>query len=300
MKAKTSKAETFADDQSAMGKSIEAMKENIENFGVISGLKCNMDKSMILVTGTDVIPDYISQSGFRVTDNVTILGFNITRRYNDLTENFTKVVSKIKNIANYWDRYKLSLMGRINIAKCLMLSQLSYIGTIVQPTDNQLNEIETTINGYVSSSLWVGKANLDTCTKKGGLGLINLREFIFGLQCSWAKKSQHSKIDNWRAELKELAKDTVATLSPTDIVQDRNPILYNISVLFYNFKKEFYRQNLNIIESNIFGNPHLIKSSTDKSPVYMRYLLEPENDNYNLCIRDLGPHRRSLNSGFDR
>jgi hypothetical protein len=49
----------------------ENIKENLGNFEVLSGLKCNVDKSQIMVIGcpNDVVPEAVTNSGLKVVKN---------------------------------------------------------------------------------------------------------------------------------------------------------------------------------------------------------------------------------------
>jgi hypothetical protein len=69
---------------------------NFKNFAQISGLKCHIDKSMIMIIGTDIIPEFVANSGFIVTNSLKILGFEITEDFRSLTENFTGVIAKLE------------------------------------------------------------------------------------------------------------------------------------------------------------------------------------------------------------
>jgi hypothetical protein len=128
------KVEAFADDTTPMGKlteqAIVAIKNILSDFSVISGLKCNIEKSQILIVGLNMpVPDYVLNSGFAVTDKLHILGFDITKNVEDLQNNYEKIAEKIKSIIRYWERFRLSLPGRINVAKSLLLSQIGYYGS---------------------------------------------------------------------------------------------------------------------------------------------------------------------------
>jgi hypothetical protein len=73
MKNQGGKVETFADDNTAMGQktqpAVMSIQNTLERFADISGLKCNVDKSMIMLTGDNApVPDYITGSGFKVVD----------------------------------------------------------------------------------------------------------------------------------------------------------------------------------------------------------------------------------------
>jgi hypothetical protein len=62
----TQKVEAFADDNDVIGRlnenSITCIKDTLHNFAVLSGLRCNVDKSKILLLGCDQIPEYVVQS----------------------------------------------------------------------------------------------------------------------------------------------------------------------------------------------------------------------------------------------
>jgi hypothetical protein len=109
----TGKVEAFADDTNVIGRlnrdSIESIKDNLTQFGTLSGLRCNVDKSAILITGTNVIPDCIANSGFRPVNKINILGLEICGDLQKLTDNFDKPIEKIRNISNFWRKFKLSL-----------------------------------------------------------------------------------------------------------------------------------------------------------------------------------------------
>jgi hypothetical protein len=140
----TDKLEGFADDGTVLALASEpalaAIKEILHDFKNISGLGCNLEKSVILPIGFNntPVPDYFYNSGFRVVSKVTILGATITNNPNDLAKNFDGKVQKITNICNHWSRFRLSLPGRILVAKTFMLSQIGYLGCIIQTTRDQI------------------------------------------------------------------------------------------------------------------------------------------------------------------
>jgi exonuclease III len=288
--SETGKAEAFADDLTALGMStpeaIVAITNILSWFADISGLKCNLDKSMIMVIGSNgVVPDYIANSNFKVTDKLTILGFEISRNFQDLTGNFTNVIEKIRKTSNFWAKYRLSLMGRINVAKCLMLSQISYVGSIISPTEEQFCSIETIINEFISSNLRLSKKYVNVSLKKGGIGMINVRHFIVGLQCSWIKRSFKNNIDLWRKRLNLLGYGNTLALPVRNLTQILLPVSSGILDSFEKFKSFFYRTNNNFEESYLHGNPCLIKSAQDKTLFNTEHLMN--NNTAFLQIKQL-------------
>jgi hypothetical protein len=126
----TKKVEAFADDNNVMAlldrDALLCIRDILENFAGISGLKCNVDKSQIMIVGTDTVPDFVTEAGFAITNELKILGFNITKNFDDISNNLTLAIEKIRALIRYWDRFHLSLPGRINVAKSLMLSQIGF------------------------------------------------------------------------------------------------------------------------------------------------------------------------------
>jgi Reverse transcriptase (RNA-dependent DNA polymerase) len=138
--AETNKADCFADDASASNlfeeNNLRCLKSSLDNFAEISGLKCNFNKTAILPTSdhaNNLTVRAVEEIGFKVTNTVKLLGFNITNTGIDIIAYFDEVIGKVSNIINYWNRFRLSLPGRINVFKTLLLSQLSYGGCFLMP-----------------------------------------------------------------------------------------------------------------------------------------------------------------------
>jgi hypothetical protein len=91
------------------------VKRILESFGEMSGLICNVEKTMLLPIGADVLPgDQILELGFSVVDEVTILGLKIDKRGWKL-ENLNNIAEKIRRQISIWRPFNLSLPGRITV-----------------------------------------------------------------------------------------------------------------------------------------------------------------------------------------
>ena len=60
--------------------------------------------------------------GFKIVDNIEILGIKIDRRLGQIDENWEKALGKMVNKANYWNLFRLSIGGRVMIAKTYLIS----------------------------------------------------------------------------------------------------------------------------------------------------------------------------------
>jgi hypothetical protein len=128
----TRKISAYADDANMLialeYETLHRIKVILEQFGAISGLRCNVEKTNLLPLGENINFDVrIHELGFNIVDKLTVLGLEIDR--NGATENnFSRVAYKIKALIANWKPYNLSLPGRINIAKSLLYSQINYLG----------------------------------------------------------------------------------------------------------------------------------------------------------------------------
>ena len=77
-----------------------------------------------------------------------------------MTANFYPVKKKIRSIIRYWDRFYLSLQGKITVYKTLLLPQLNYIGTILMPDQETLSEISDLIENFVTQGFQIAKKRL--------------------------------------------------------------------------------------------------------------------------------------------
>ncbi len=77
----TSKNESLADDNTMLmlleESNLSALREFLDNFGNMSGLRCNYDKTMVMPIGTS-LPVLKNMHGFTLSNKVTLLGLEIT------------------------------------------------------------------------------------------------------------------------------------------------------------------------------------------------------------------------------
>jgi hypothetical protein len=147
------------------------------------------------------VPDFIANSGFKVVNKVTILGTEISNNVEDLQLNFEKIIVKLHAIKNFWSRFKLSLTGRILVAKKFMLSQIGYLGSVISPTNQQIKAMKTCIEDFVKGGLNVANSRVSGNLVDRGLGMIDVGLYVTALQAAWFKKINGHNIDIWRNDL---------------------------------------------------------------------------------------------------
>jgi hypothetical protein len=214
-----------------------------------------------MICGTDPlepVPDFITNSGFGVADSLVIIGFKITKNWQDINENLDKAEQNIDKQIRFWDRYRLSLPGRINVAKTLLLPQISYHASIIPLSADKIEKLQEKINGFVTGKMRLAKNLITAPLELGGLGFINLKNFIMSFQCSWIKRAANNTIDNWRLQLHLNTGGNPLSGSPDCFSIDLNPILHGFSDSLFKLKECFYLRNDNFLESYLLGNPCLL------------------------------------------
>ena len=84
---------------------------------------------------------------------IKLLGLYIGNNMKDLeVSNFRHKLQKLRSILNSWKQRNLTLIGKILIVKTLAISQFRYLAQVIQIPQHIINEIQTTIYGFVWNS----------------------------------------------------------------------------------------------------------------------------------------------------
>jgi hypothetical protein len=103
----------------------------LDEFASVSGLTCNFHKTCVLKIGPD-IPD-LDLAGFVQCHSIKLLGLNITKNFGPHDPVFEEIHEKIKGMISFWDKFRLSLPGRISVIKNLLVPQINYLGCFLKP-----------------------------------------------------------------------------------------------------------------------------------------------------------------------
>jgi len=240
------------------------LKQFCDDFASFSGLRSNADKTTLLFCGQEnnVVND-IADIGFNIDDHFILLGMKINKGLGSLTTYFDEIIVKLQQIAEYWTRFRLTLPGRISVCKTFMLSQIGYLGSIISPTPGQLKRMQEILDNFCLSTMRVAKKKLYTPANEGGLGLINLGNYITALQCAWVKRTTQHWCDNWRYDLKLAGYGNPLTVNKNCFDKTLNPILFNICESFGKFAEAFYKKDKNYSKAYIFNNPIITRGRND-------------------------------------
>ncbi len=242
----TTKNESFADDSSNLIllklDSLTHMKNVLCDFRVLSGLSCNIEKSFIMRIGdlTGTVSREIQDLGFIFADKIKLLGFTLQNYGDMVATNFENITTKIDSIIRFWERFYLSLPGKLTIYKTFLLSQINYIATIFTPSQDTIANIEKKMETFVTKGFSLSANRIYSPVKVGGLGMFKLSEFIASLQCSWIKRCAQSCNDNWKHTLINLSGGDVTLLANDNITRNAVGCTLNYIVDSYmQFKSKF-------------------------------------------------------------
>jgi hypothetical protein len=273
----TRKVSAFADDASVIVKytyeNLLHIKNVLEDFGNLSGLVCNVEKTVILPIGNNVIiDDRIATLGFQPADKLTILGLEINNM--GFTEkNFDNIVQKIRSQVGAWRPYNLSLPGRINIAKTMLYSQINYLGCFLPMPVETIRIIDGLITDYVKGNLNIAKRRLYLPPDQGGLGLFDIQDFLDAQKCSWIKRSVNLN-ERWKVILYISNFGCIFNAKERNVNVTESPICRQICASYERFCNFFTAVDENFQKMFIFENSKISIDIEGREPVSRTLFLQ--------------------------
>jgi hypothetical protein len=229
------------------------IKNILEDFGAMSGLVCNVEKTVLLPIGADtVIDDNIRTLGFAVVDSVTILGLEIdSNGYKP--SNFNKIIDKVRNQIAIWRPFNLSLPGRISISKTMLYSQINYLGCFLPIPNEVVISIEELIINFVKGPLNVARKRVFLPVEDGGLGLFPVRDFTDAQKCVWIKRCTDYS-EPWKITIYISNFGNIFNCKSRNINKNEFPICYEICNSYERLTNIFTVTHENLKKSYIFEN----------------------------------------------
>ena len=186
----------------------------INDFAKISGLACNVEKTVVIPIAGNFDPTDTLCNDIKLTwdTQFTILGFDIDNKLEKLDNNLLKVSDKVNRLIHKWKCYELTIIGRVTIAKVLLLSQYTYIATVLNINKDTVDNIQQIINTFVlhncsydpliTKKMWMNKEILHGPKQIGGLNLPKVSEFFSSLKVSWIRRYAITKVnDHWADQI---------------------------------------------------------------------------------------------------
>ena len=95
-------------------------------FSLLSGLQLNLERTTVIpIPAADNINFrmHVLDLGFGLENEFTVLGFKIDNKLFRLRENIVKIKQKMTAQADFWKKFKMTIFGRLNMAKTYLISK---------------------------------------------------------------------------------------------------------------------------------------------------------------------------------
>ena len=193
------KVSLYADDLllyvSEPASSLPSILDILKQFGRISGYKLNLQKSEMFSLKAETDVPLSNPPPFkRIQNGFKYLGIEITRTLSTtFTKNFTALLNRCKQDMNRWASLPLSVAGRVNLIKMIVLPKFLYLFQNIPILIKK--SFFKTLDKIIISFIWgnkpsrISKTHLQRPKHSGGLALPN---FLFYY---WACNFQ--KIIHW-------------------------------------------------------------------------------------------------------
>ena len=193
------KISQFADDTELFlggdRKSFEQTINILDVFGEKSGLRLSIEKTFVVWLGN--IPNqevtYMPHLNFCWNPpKFKILGIWFAGDLESCTRlNFDAKLQEVRTLINIWMKRCLTPLGRIAVAKSLLLSKLVHLWMLLpNPPGNYMNDLQNMLFSFVWKKKRdrISRATLVKDVKDGGLGLPDIRIFMNSLKLTWIRK----------------------------------------------------------------------------------------------------------------
>lgn len=172
----------------------------VEQFGTVSGLKLNKEKTegLWLGRGQNRIDTF---AGINWGQNyVKALGVYFGYNKKEIeNKNWKDKLEALKKSLTYWNLRDLTFQGRILIIKSIALSKLVYLVSSICIPTWVINEVNKEFFGFI----W--KYKRDKISRKvmindleaGGMNMIDFKSFCTAMKAIWAERLYKSQDETW-------------------------------------------------------------------------------------------------------
>ena len=256
----------FADDLTeilvAHRENIVNLKSILNSFFRISDLEVNMSKTVVIPLAQADNEEFriiIENEGLSHDDSFKLLGFNLNNRLDNFGKNIDDIIEKLTRIFAFWDKFNLTLPGRIMVFKTYVLSCIGYICTIIPTPPSRTNLMDRMVYRFVTKNINIKEDVVFRPAEQGGLGLIRSSHFIQALRVGIFRRSL-SINDSWSNALKKSTRSTNPFwLDCTSPWLAQNPsaklIAHSLSFFYY----AYLRTKGNVKYAPIFDNLSLLR-----------------------------------------
>ena len=113
-------------------------------------------------------------------------------------KNYTGIIEKIQNLIKIWKQRDISLLGRVQVAKTYIFSQVRFVTNFVEPSQAFLNEFKSIVINYI----WNGSEKIKRLAaiadyEEGGLRLPDIDAILETQKIMWVKRYLSCRAHPW-------------------------------------------------------------------------------------------------------
>ena len=255
-------------------RSLRATFDELGWFAKYSGLKPNISKSHAMWIGKKafsserICPDIT----LNWVEKIKLLGVLFSPQCKNIVDKNIKLKKDaiLRTIAA-WQSRNLTLVGRITVAKSLLLSQLTHvISSLPDPSDKFIKEVNKILFTFVWNSKRSPLKRIRLCQHIGGSGLamLDFATYVRSLKMKWIKRLIIGNGGSWSALVpKEIRGEFIWNYGKVALKkvlnETRNPFWRDVIAAWIYFSKGFVIPDECICDENIFNSDYTkFKSSS--------------------------------------
>jgi len=250
-------------------------------FFRVSGLSLNVRKTQLMVTGTEDYQIGSTVEEIEVVSCVKILGVIIDRKLERLGDNWDEKIRKMERLGNFWSLQKLSIIGRLMVAKTFLLSQVIFLMDTLPLSHEHGEKINKILAYHVKGGeRIIAKNRWFLPLELGGYGLIDVHSLNYCMKASWINRwiiNPECRDINGNRGVKNFDKP-VDQWGPLNENRLSDKFTYGILYEWKNYKRMFYKAG-NIGHARIFENDGIIENCNNAGFTIFgreRYLALPQ------------------------
>ena len=262
------KLSAYADDTFFIALDVPSLQQVFiicNTFEEFSSLKLNLDKCQACWIGSakSKLDTPINFNWVNIEkDKILTLGiFNSYDQSLADKYNFLNLITSMRDTLNIWKYRGLTLAGKIQIFKCLAVSKTLYACTMLSPSKQFIDQI----NSLKKEFVWRGKrpkikhSTLIGDYKEGGYKDVDTEVKIVALKIVWINKLMANDFHAWKAIPNFVFDKLVSGLFFIIILNPRK-ISHKKLVYFHNFIKNLFHSGSLLVESNLRASLKLLDS----------------------------------------
>ena len=185
---------------------------------------------------------------------------------------------------------------------------MTYISTVISPTEKNLDLIQQTINNFIQDITidkknWINTNQMYAPTKQGGLGMVKLEDFTQAIKVSWIRRYAIQKTQDHWADLIDIEmglqpenREEILEYGPerfNKIIKKKIPAISNMFASYklfkHNFPNSIESKDNSWVNQQVFYNLNFTrKQPRKKAPTYLTLTFYGIPDSFRtLKVKDL-------------